>query len=94
MMIYRVIAPAFICCKIVNTNKIAFPSNHIHCTLLTLFRLNAVEYSDLKDKLQTPIRAARDVVIRQSLSDRFLAAFREQVESNPVYRNPPREVFL
>ena len=51
-----------------------------------------MEYSDLKDKLQTPIRTARDVVIRQSLSDRFLDAFRRQVESNPAYHKPAGEV--
>ena len=55
-------------------------------------RLNAVEYSDLKDKVQTPIRTARDVVIRQSLSDRFLEAFRQQVADNPVYHKPSEEV--
>jgi len=44
--------------------------------------VNAVEYQDMKDRLSAPIRNARNVVINQSLSDRFLNAFREQVEAN------------
>lgn len=51
-------------------------------------RLNAAEYSDLKDKLRSPILNARNVVIRQSLSDRFLEAFRYQVAQNEVFRKP------
>lgn len=51
-------------------------------------RLNAVEYSDLKDKLRSPILNARNVVIRQSLSDRFLEAFRYQVAQNEVLQKP------
>ncbi|CAH1784509.1 unnamed protein product [Owenia fusiformis] len=54
-----------------------------------IIRLNATEYSDLKDKLTAPIRHAQDVIIRQSLSDRFLAAFREQVSENRPYPKPP-----
>ena len=38
----------------------------------------------MKDRLSAPIRNARDIVINQSLSDRFLNAFREQVESNGI----------
>lgn len=49
-------------------------------------RLNAMEYSDLKEKLRSPIVNARNVVIRQSLTDRFLEAFRHQVALNHVYR--------
>ena len=44
--------------------------------------LNSLEYSDLKDRLSSPIRQARDVIIHQSLSHRFLQAFREQVIEN------------
>ena len=44
--------------------------------------LNAIEYKDMKDRLNAPIRNARDVVINQSLSDRFLTTFKEQVDVN------------
>lgn len=44
--------------------------------------LNALEYNDLKDRLSSPIRQARDIIIHQSLSHRFLSAFRHQVAEN------------
>jgi hypothetical protein len=46
--------------------------------------VNAMEYKEMKDRLNAPIRNARDIVINQSLSDRFLNAFREQVEANGI----------
>ncbi|BFZ01867.1 hypothetical protein BsWGS_04906 [Bradybaena similaris] len=52
-------------------------------------RLNSLELGDLKEKLQAPIRNARNIVIHQSLSDRFLKAFREFVEDNPMYITSP-----
>lgn len=57
-----------------------------------LFRLNAAEYSDLKEKLRSPIINARNVVIRQSLTDQFLEAFRYQVSQNEVFRKPANMV--
>ena len=54
----------------------------MHC------RLNALEYKDLKDKLTTPIVNARNIVIKQSLSDQFLDAFRHQVNLNQVFHLP------
>lgn len=51
-------------------------------------RLNAVEYNDLKEKIRGPIRVARDVVIHQTLSDRFLQVFAEQVNLNAPYQKP------
>lgn len=45
-------------------------------------RLNSVDYGELKDRLQAPIRNARNIVIHQSLSDKFLEAFKEQVKLN------------
>nr|XP_022346006.1 E3 ubiquitin-protein ligase TM129-like [Crassostrea virginica] len=51
-------------------------------------RLNALEYRDLKDKLTTPIVNARNIVIKQSLSDQFLDAFRHQVNLNQVFHLP------
>ncbi|XP_041370847.1 LOW QUALITY PROTEIN: E3 ubiquitin-protein ligase TM129-like [Gigantopelta aegis] len=52
-------------------------------------RLNATELGDLKEKLQSPVRNARNIVIKQSLSDQFLEAFREQVNMNPPFTPPP-----
>ncbi len=51
-------------------------------------RLNSLQYSNLCDRLMSPIRTARDVVIHQSLGDRFVAAFAEQVDRNGVYKLP------
>ena len=53
-----------------------------------VIRLNSAEYGDLREKLQAPIRNARNVVIHQSLSDRFVQAFRDQVEQNVTYKLP------
>ena len=51
-------------------------------------RLNSFDYGELKDRLQAPIRNARDIVIHQSLSDKFLDAFKEQVHANQRYVLP------
>ena len=48
------------------------------------FRLNALEYSDLKNKIQSPIVNARNVVIKQSLAERFVETFTEHVNQNTV----------
>ena len=56
-----------------------FPYNVLHS------RLNALEYGELKDKLQAPVRNARQIVIRQSLSEQFLQEFGDQVARNPLY---------
>lgn len=55
---------------------------------VALFRLNSLEYRDLKEKLSGPIRNARNIVIKQSLSDQFLEAFHEQVNLNHDFRLP------
>ena len=60
-----------------------------HFSLSTGIRLNSLQYGQLRDKLLAPIRTARNVVIHQSLSDRFTAAFTEQVEMNGTYELPP-----
>ena len=68
--------------------------NNLHYIYLSsffvffFFRLNSLEYRDLKEKLQAPVRNARNIVIKQSLSDQFLEAFREQVNENQVFRLP------
>ncbi|XP_068745791.1 E3 ubiquitin-protein ligase TM129-like [Montipora capricornis] len=51
-----------------------------------VIRLNSTDYGDLREKLQAPIRNARNVVIHQSLSDRFIDAFKEQVSQNERYQ--------
>ena len=44
--------------------------------------LNSLEYNDLKDRLSAPIRTVQNVVVHQTLSDRFLETFKQQVEIN------------
>ena len=67
----------------------------VNCVELTVTfdqccnRLNATEYGDLKDKLRSPIMNIRNIIIRQTLSERFLEAFRFHVEQNEAYRKPP-----
>ncbi|KAL8624098.1 hypothetical protein ACOMHN_036101 [Nucella lapillus] len=48
-------------------------------------RLNALEYSDLRTKLQAQVQNARNIMVRQSLSDQFLDAFHSTVSENPVF---------
>ncbi|XP_070540927.1 E3 ubiquitin-protein ligase TM129-like [Ptychodera flava] len=57
-------------------------------------RLNSIEYNDLKDKLSAPIRNVRNILIHQSLTDKFLETFRDQVQLNPVYHLPSNAVDL
>lgn len=51
-------------------------------------RLNSFDYKDLKDKLRTPIENARNIVIHQSLSEKFIQAFQETVHANPRHQLP------
>uniref|UniRef100_A0A0N5AY74 Transmembrane protein n=1 Tax=Syphacia muris TaxID=451379 RepID=A0A0N5AY74_9BILA len=48
-------------------------------------RIRTESFQDLKDKLNKPITFAREVVLYQSLDERFVAVFAEQVEKNPPY---------
>ena len=50
-----------------------------------VIRLLSTDYGDLREKIQAPIRNARNIIIHQSLTDRFLEAFREQVELNEKF---------
>ncbi|XP_025095332.1 transmembrane protein 129-like isoform X2 [Pomacea canaliculata] len=52
-------------------------------------RLNSLEYSDLRSKLQAQIENTRNIMIRQSLSDQFLDAFTATVQFNPTFMLPP-----
>ncbi|CAF0724208.1 unnamed protein product [Didymodactylos carnosus] len=54
-------------------------------------RLKASEFNDLRSKLQSPVQNARNIVIRQSLSDLFLEDFRRHIANNPKYRYPPNQ---
>lgn len=56
----------------------------------TSFNLNlhSFEYNDLKDRLSSPIRNARDIVIHQSISDRFIKEFKAQVSLNGAVEVP------
>jgi len=82
-------------CININTISITSCSNCINLTLYIVTsdqccnRLNATEYGDLKDKLRSPIMNIRNIIIRQTLSERFLEAFRFHVEQNEAYRKPP-----
>ena len=46
----------------------------------------ALELSDMKEKLSSPVRNARNVVVRATLSEQFAVAFREHVEKYPLHR--------
>uniref|UniRef100_A0A8C6SLR3 Transmembrane protein 129, E3 ubiquitin protein ligase n=1 Tax=Neogobius melanostomus TaxID=47308 RepID=A0A8C6SLR3_9GOBI len=58
------------------------------------FRLNATEFSELRDKLHVPIRNSSNVVIYQSVSERFLETFRAHVRLNQPYDLPSGQVSL
>ena len=49
---------------------------------LRLRRLNALNYSDLRAKLQAPLTAARELLIHATLDERFVDAFRQAVQQN------------
>ncbi|KAG5263308.1 hypothetical protein AALO_G00263470 [Alosa alosa] len=51
-------------------------------------RLNSTEYTELRDKLQAPVRNAANVVIHLTMSELFLETFRSFVELNQVYESP------
>ena len=82
---YTTISHSLYCVSMLRITRITF---FYQVFLLFFFRLNSLEYRDLKEKLQAPIRNARNIVIKQSLSDQFLEAFREQVNENQVFRLP------
>lgn len=46
----------------------------------------------MKEKLQAPVRNARNILVRQTLSEQFLQAFAECVATNPVFHPPPELV--
>jgi len=54
--------------------------------------LNSLEYTDLKDRISSPLRLARDVIVHQTLSERFLEAFKLQVSTNGAPEVMPNNV--
>ena len=49
-------------------------------------RLNSFEYKDFCDKIHHEVKLACEVVIKQSLPEQFLDAFRGQLALNAKYR--------
>lgn len=47
--------------------------------------MNTADYHTLRVKLQRPVENAREVIIQQSLSERFIQTFLEHVRENPPY---------
>lgn len=47
------------------------------------FRVNALEYQNLQDRLAGPIQNVRNIQIYRTVSDRFVDVFKEQVAGNP-----------
>ncbi|CAD5113916.1 DgyrCDS3075 [Dimorphilus gyrociliatus] len=50
--------------------------------------LKSTDYKDLNDKLQKPVRMTQNVVIHQTISDRFLSTFRQEILSHDKYEVP------
>lgn len=50
-------------------------------------RLRSDEYAQLRLKVTSPVEVARQVVIQQSLNERFFVAFQDQVAINGVYQS-------
>jgi hypothetical protein len=81
----------------VGTQFLNIKVNPIHlpnCSSIKSFKLrvNSFEYKDFNDKLQRPVVEACDIVIKQSLPDQFLEAFRQQINENEVHYAKKEEV--
>eukprot|EP00049_Salpingoeca_infusionum_P009631 m.163499 g.163499 ORF g.163499 m.163499 type:complete len:368 (-) comp14388_c0_seq2:1336-2439(-) len=48
--------------------------------------LTADKYQEFRDKLNTPIRNSRNIIIQQSLSDQFLTLFLARVDQHPHFQ--------
>jgi len=48
-----------------------------------IIRLNSLDFRELKAKLRAPVENARNIVIQQSLSEKFIQAFCETIVENP-----------
>ncbi|CAK9299356.1 unnamed protein product [Gordionus sp. m RMFG-2023] len=65
--------------------------NPIHKTNIQPFniRLSSFDYNSLKESLKRPIIITENIVIKQSLSDRFVETFIDVINGNPKYTLPP-----
>lgn len=75
-------------------NILVKPIQLVGCGSIKPFslRLNSFEYKEFNDKLQRPVIEACDIVIRQSLPEQFLEAFREQIAQNASHRAEPEDI--
>lgn len=48
-------------------------------------RLNALDFKDLQDKVSRPIAILHNITFHKTLLDRFIDAFKEEVNKNPFY---------
>uniref|UniRef100_A0A1I7W5T9 Transmembrane protein n=2 Tax=Loa loa TaxID=7209 RepID=A0A1I7W5T9_LOALO len=50
-----------------------------------VIRVRTDSFRDLRNKLDKPIAMAREIVLKQSLNERFVEAFTQQIALNPKY---------
>jgi hypothetical protein len=50
------------------------------------FRLNSTEFQNLQDKVKVSIQNFRNIHIYKTVTERFVDAFKEEIEKNPVTR--------
>jgi E3 ubiquitin-protein ligase TM129 len=55
---------------------------------LFYLRLNTMDFDEIKQRITSPLQQAQNVVIHQSLDDRFIAAFQEYISNNPHFTLP------
>lgn len=48
-------------------------------------RLNALDFKDLQNKITRSIIIPQNITFHKTLLDRFISAFKEQANKNPVY---------
>ena len=77
LKLLTVLYTQLLACQVLDINLSVFFSAY--------FRLNAADYGELKSRLQAPLVNARNVVIRQTVTERFAEAFTEVVNENPKY---------
>ena len=51
-----------------------------------MLRLNSVDYGEVRAKLQAPLVNVRNIVVRQTVAERFVDAFKEASRSNEKFR--------
>lgn len=48
-------------------------------------RINALDFKDLQDRISRPITILSSVQFHQTVMDRFIEVFKEQIGNNPKY---------